>query len=49
MLDEHDIPTRLVDANLQILSRAIPAPWDTRRHISNNEHDAAMTDASGRT
>jgi len=32
---------------LQILSRGIPAPWNTRRHISNHAHDAAMADAAG--
>jgi len=49
LIEEHDTPTRLVDANLQILSPAIPAPWDTRRHISNHAHDAAMAGAAGRT
>ena len=33
LLEEHDPPTRLVDANLQILSQAIPAPWDTTAHF----------------
>jgi hypothetical protein len=49
LLDQHDVQTSIVDANLQILSRGIHAPWDTRRHISNHAHDAAMADASGRT
>ncbi len=29
-----------------MLSRGIPAPWDTRRHISNHAHDAAMAEAA---
>ena len=41
LLDQH-VQTSIVDTNLQILSRGIPAPWDTRRHISNHAHDAAM-------
>jgi hypothetical protein len=46
LLDQH-VQTSIVDTNLQILSRGIPAPWDTRRHISNHAHDAAMADAAG--
>jgi hypothetical protein len=49
LLDQHDVQTSIVDANLQILSRGIPAPWDTRRRISNHAHDAAMADAAGRS
>jgi hypothetical protein len=49
LLEEHDPPTSIVDANLQILSQAIPAPWDARRHISNHAHDAAMAGTAGRT
>ena len=48
LLDEHDMPTSSVDANLQICELSITAPWDTRRHISNHL-DAAMADAAGRT
>jgi hypothetical protein len=48
LLDEHDIQTRIVDANLQIRDLSITAPWDTRRHIPNHV-DAAMAVTAGRT
>jgi len=32
LLDEHDMPTSSVDANLQIRELSITAPWDTRGH-----------------
>ena len=41
LLDEHDMPTSSVDANLQIRELSITAPWDTRRHIPNHV-DAAL-------
>ena len=49
LLDEHDIPTSSVDANMQIRELSITAPWDTRRHISNHSHNAALAAAAGRT
>jgi hypothetical protein len=49
LLHEHDIQTSIVDANLQIRERGITAPWDTRRHISNHAHDAALADAAAGT
>jgi hypothetical protein len=48
LLDEHDMPTSSVDANLQIRELSITAPWDTRRHIPNHV-DAALAVAAGRT
>ena len=36
-------------ANLEISERVITAPWDTRRHISNHSHNAALAAAAGRT
>ena len=47
--DEHDIMIGIVDANLQIRERGITPPWDTRRHISNLSHNAALAAAAGRT
>jgi hypothetical protein len=47
--DEHDIIVGIVDANLQIREWGITAPWDTRRHISNHAHNAALAAAAGRT
>jgi hypothetical protein len=48
LLDEHDMPTSSVDANLQIRELSITAPWDTRGHIPYHV-DAAMAVTAGRT
>ena len=47
--DGHDIMIGIVNANLQIRERGITSPWDTRRHISNHSHNAALAAAAGRT
>jgi hypothetical protein len=48
LLDEHDKPTSIVDANLQIRALSITAPWDARGHFPYHV-DTAMTVTAGRT
>jgi hypothetical protein len=49
VFDEHDILTGSVDANLKIRERGITTPGNTRRHLSNHAHDAALAAAAGRS
>ena len=46
MLDGYDIPTSIVDANLQIRERGITDPWDTRQ-ISNRRAEVGGGEDKG--